>query len=312
MGRVAAVGVDDDLAAGEAGVAGRAADDEAAGRVHVVFRILVEQTGGEVRLDDGLDDRLAQILDGDGVRMLGGDDDGIDAGGQAVGTVFHGDLALAVRAEPGQLAALTRGGEGAGEVVGVGDGGRHELLRLRAGEAEHHALVASAGRAVVKGVVNAHGDIRGLVAHGDHHVAAVAVEAHLRPVVASVADGLSGQARDIDLRGRGDLAHDEDHAGRGRRLTRDAAHGVLRQHGVEHAVGDQVAKLVGMSLRDGLRGENFSVVHIPIPFRAQKKRPARGAERQMFFSLIFRFLRRIWHLASAGCRVSLGRSLHHS
>ena len=244
--------------------------------------------------------------------MLGGDDDGIDAGGQAVGTVFHGDLALAVRAEPGQLAALTRGGEGAGEVVGVGDGGRHELLRLRAGEAEHHALVASAGRAVVKGVVNAHGDIRGLVAHGDHHVAAVAVEAHLRPVVAGVADGLSGQARDIDLRGRGDLAHDEDHAGRGRRLTRDAAHGVLRQHGVEHAVGDQVAKLVGMSLRDGLRGENFSVVHIPIPFRAQKKRPARGAERQMFFSLIFRFLRRIWHLASAGCRVSLGRSLHHS
>ena len=73
VGRVAAVGVDDDLAAGETGVTGRAADDEAAGRVHVVFRILVEQTGGEVRLDDGLDsfllDSIPQIIE-TGIQLL--------------------------------------------------------------------------------------------------------------------------------------------------------------------------------------------------------------------------------------------------
>ena len=149
-----------------------------------------------------------------------------------------------------------------GEVVRVGNGGGHELFGLRAGEAEHHALIACAGRAVVIGVVDAHGDVRGLPPHGDHDVAAVAVKAHLGAVIARVADGLAGDLRDIDAGGCGDLAHDEHHAGRRCRLTGDAAHGILLEHGVEHAVGDKIAQLVGMSLRDGFRGENFSVVHI--------------------------------------------------
>lgn len=41
-------------------------------------------------------------------------------------------------------------------------------------------------------------------------------------------------------------------AGRRRRLAGDAAHGVLLKHGVEYAVGDKVAQLIGMSLCNGL------------------------------------------------------------
>ena len=49
----AAVGVHDDLAAGEPGVSVRAADHEAAGRIDVEARFLrVEQFGRQHRLDD--------------------------------------------------------------------------------------------------------------------------------------------------------------------------------------------------------------------------------------------------------------------
>ena len=184
--------------------------------------------------------------------MLGRDDDGVDAGGQSVGAVFHGNLALAVRAEPGQKTGFPRVRQRLGEIVRVGDGSGHQFLCLRAGEAEHHALIACAGRAVVIRVVNAHGDIRGLPPHGDHDIAAVAVEAHLGAVIARGADGLAGDQGDINAGGRGDLAHDENHAGRRRRLAGDAAHGVLLEHRVEHAVGDKVAQLIGMSLCNGL------------------------------------------------------------
>ena len=80
----------------------------------------------------------------------------------------------------------------------------------------------------------------------------MAVEAHLGAVIACVADGLAGDLGDVDAGGRGDLAHDEHHAGRRRCLAGDAAHGVLLEHGVEHAVGDKVAQLVGMALCNGL------------------------------------------------------------
>src|SRR5690606_34049284 len=53
----AAVGVDDDLAAGQAAVAHRAADDELAGRVDVVLGVLVQQFGRQGVLDDQLHDR---------------------------------------------------------------------------------------------------------------------------------------------------------------------------------------------------------------------------------------------------------------
>jgi hypothetical protein len=56
----AAVGVDDDLAAGQAGVALRPADDEFAGRVDQVLGVLGQQVLRQDLLDDLLD---AELLD---------------------------------------------------------------------------------------------------------------------------------------------------------------------------------------------------------------------------------------------------------
>ena len=60
----AAVRVDDDLAAGQAGVAHRPADDEAARRVDVDLRVDCPQLSRDDRLDDHLDDVVAQPIVG--------------------------------------------------------------------------------------------------------------------------------------------------------------------------------------------------------------------------------------------------------
>jgi hypothetical protein len=57
---VAAVGVDDDLAAGEARVALRTADDEPARRVDVDLGLVGHELGRDDRLDDQLADRLLE------------------------------------------------------------------------------------------------------------------------------------------------------------------------------------------------------------------------------------------------------------
>jgi hypothetical protein len=60
VGRRAAVGVDDDLAPGQAAVALRAADDEAAGGVDQVLDLALDQLLRQHRLDDVLDHRFAR------------------------------------------------------------------------------------------------------------------------------------------------------------------------------------------------------------------------------------------------------------
>jgi hypothetical protein len=58
----AAVGVDDDLAPGQAAIALRSADSEAAGRIDVEDRPLVDQLLRDLGLDDRLDDVVADVV----------------------------------------------------------------------------------------------------------------------------------------------------------------------------------------------------------------------------------------------------------
>ena len=78
---VAAVGVDDDLAAGEAGVAHRAADDELAGRVdEQPVALGLEAEVGDLRRDDVLGDVGGEQADDvDVLGVLRGHDDGVEA-----------------------------------------------------------------------------------------------------------------------------------------------------------------------------------------------------------------------------------------
>jgi hypothetical protein len=143
----AAIGVDDDLAAGQAAVALRPADDEAPGRVDQVACVF-SQVGRQHRLDDVFDHGLDELGHLVAQAPLGGvlaaQHHGVDRMRLAV-HVAHRDLALGVRAQEGQAAVLAQLGLALDQAVRVVDRRGHQDRGLVAGIAEHQALVAGAG-----------------------------------------------------------------------------------------------------------------------------------------------------------------------
>ena len=259
----AAVGVHDDLTTGEAGVAHRAAHYETAGGVDEELGVLGDVLSGDDGLDDLLHHGLAQVLQGDVGVVLSGHHDGGAGEHLAVVVILHGDLALAVGAEPLQLAGLAHVGELAGQLVGHGDGGGHQLGRLVAGVAEHHALVAGADQVggvgaallVLEGLVDAHGDVGGLLVDGGHDGAGAVVEAVGGIGVADALHGAADDSGNVGVVLGGDLTHHRHDAGGGEGLAGHVGRGVGGQDVVQDGVGDLVAYFVGMTLGDGLRGE---------------------------------------------------------
>jgi hypothetical protein len=86
------------------------------------------------------------------------------------------------------------------------------------------------------------------------------VEAVVRVVVADAADRLAGDRGNVHIGLSGDLARDHHEARVDQALAGDAAGRVVLHHGVEDAIRDLVADLVGMALGDGLGGEQELVV----------------------------------------------------
>ena len=243
VGRHAAVGVDDDLPAGQAGVAVRAAGDEAPGRVHVDAGGLVEQRLRHGGADHLAGDVLAQLLGRDPIAVLARHHHGVDAP-RPVRVVLHGDLRLAVGAQIVQapLAADVR--QRPHEVVRQHERQRHQLRRLVAGVPEHQPLVARAAG------VDPHRDVGRLPVQRREHGARVGVEAELRAGVPHVPHGLPGDVGELDPGRRGDLPRQHDESGREQRLAGHAPRRVFRQDGVEDRVRDLVGNLVRMALGD--------------------------------------------------------------
>ncbi|ENN86352.1 hypothetical protein RHSP_20207 [Rhizobium freirei PRF 81] len=192
-----AVGIDDDLAAGQAGIAVRAADDELAGGVDVPLAI-----GGDLqvaeRFDDvGLDNGANLVRIPAIVEMLGGQHDRGHFGRLAV-DVADRYLALGVRAKLGNFAfALLAGGsKQLQDPVRIVDRRRHEIRRFLAGVAEHDALVAGTFVALLVGsIVDALGDIGRLRMQEHVDARRLPVEAVL--LVADILDGATGSSLEL-------------------------------------------------------------------------------------------------------------------
>jgi hypothetical protein len=152
----AAVRVDDDLAAGQPGVALRPSHHEATRRVHPDLRILVEQVRRDRRLDDGLAHGALELGVRNFGRMLGRYDDRLHAGRSSV-AVLDGDLRFPVGAEEAHGAVLAAGGQTSCQRVREHDRHGHQRVGLPAGVSEHHALITRSPR------VDAHGDVAGLL-----------------------------------------------------------------------------------------------------------------------------------------------------
>ncbi len=275
----AAVGVDDDLAAGKAAVAHRAADDELAGRVDVVLGVLVQQLRGQAVLDDQLHHRFAQVALLDLGVVLGGQHDGVDAGDLAV-LVAAGDLALGVRAQPWQQAVLACFGLAFDQGVGEADRRRHQHVGLVAGVAEHQALVT--GTLVFRlGAVDALGDVHRLLADDVDDAAGGAVETDFRAVVADVDDDVAHQLLQIDPGRSGDFTGNDRHTGLDHGFAGHAGMLVLGDDGVEHRIGDLVGDLVRMPFGHGLGGKNRVFAHLSVSYYRWVSRSS-GADREKY------------------------------
>ena len=250
--------------------------------------------------------------------MLAGNDHSVHADGLAV-HVLDSDLALAVRTQIVQLAALADFGQLLGQLVGQADGHGHQLGGLVAGITEHHALVAGTADLIV----GAEGDVGALAVDVGDDGTGIGVESELCAGVADVSHDLADDLLEIDVAVGGNLAHDVDEAGGCAGLAGHAGIGVVSQNLVEDGVGDLVADLVGMALGDGLRSKQTVLCHFVPPWRwgvcididsfllvhqvyAIKNAQNRSSER---CTLIFRFPAGFGTLCSrTGCRASQGLS----
>jgi hypothetical protein len=88
------------------------------------------------------------------------------------------------------------------------------------------------------------------------HAHAVGVERLGGIDVADLANRRASDLLVVDARTRRDLPCQDDIAGLAEHLAGDARGRVLLEVRVEHAVGDEVTHLVGVTLGDGLRGED--------------------------------------------------------
>ena len=261
MRGIAAVGINDNLAPGQTGVARRPADDKAPGRVDEIAGVRRQHFRRNHGADDVLHHRRVNVRVGDFGVVLGGDDDGIHRHGLTV-LVGNGHLRLAVGPQPRQRAVLAHFSQAAGQAVREGNRSRHVFRRFVAREAEHHALIARTDfvgtlRAGFQRVINAHGDIRALRVDARQHGAGVAVKAEGGIIVADVQHNVAHDGGNIHLRRRGDFAHHHHHAGGGAGFAGDAAHGVLGEQRVQHRVRHLIAQLVRMTFRDRFRGKEF-------------------------------------------------------
>ena len=138
----AAVGVDDNFAAGEPGVAVRSADDEFAGRVDKVFDVAFEQTGRAENpfrhFDEVFTDRFERHVGGLVRNHHGGDVV------RASIDVFDGDLRFRVGPQIRNSAGFADFLQLVEQQVAVVNRRRHQRFGFVGSIAEHHALVARA------------------------------------------------------------------------------------------------------------------------------------------------------------------------
>ena len=282
--RRAAIGIDDDLAAGQSAVAVRTADIELTRRIDVPDRILGHPPFGQGLIHIGRDDlpdlRGGQVLG----RMLMRNDD-LGRSDRLAVLVAHGDLALRIGTEVAFGSAMTRLGNEAENLVRIENRRRHEFRRLPAGVAEHDALITRS-LVLVSGGIDTLGNVGRLRVQQDFDLGAFPMKALLL-----VADGPNGLAHRMDDRIVGesraaDFAGD-DHpiggrqslAGHPNSIRVDPAPCALAEVEIDDFVGNAIANLVRMAFGNGFAREEVVLAdHCILQLRPIE--PARDCRRE--------------------------------
>lgn len=170
VGAGSSVGVNLELASSDTGITHGTSDDEASRGVQVVDDLVVEQLCGDGGLDDELVQILRDLLVGDRLVVLSGDDDGVHTYGDErsiVVLVLHGDLSLHVWAGPLERSVVAQLSELLAQTSSERPGDRHELGGLVGGITEHQTLIS--GSQILISTANMHstGNIGGLLSNRD-------------------------------------------------------------------------------------------------------------------------------------------------
>ena len=187
-----AIGIDDDLATGQAAVTLRPAHDEPSRRIDVVGRLVVAQVFRDDRADDLLEEILADDRTRDLIAMLGADDYRVHAMWSTV-HVLDGHLGLAVRAQIVERVVLAHLGEATAKRVRQRDRHGHEFFGLGRRIPEHQALVARPAR------IYAHRDVRRLLIDRRDDTAGIGIESVLGSRIPDVADRAADETRNIHV-----------------------------------------------------------------------------------------------------------------
>ena len=198
---------------------------------------------------------FAKIALGNFVAVLRGNDDAINASRTAI-DVFDRDLRLAVWPEEINNSLLADFRELVRELVRQLDRHGHQLRRLVAGEAEHHALIAGAAG------IHTHRDVWRLLLNRADHAAGFRVETKFRTRVADVADNFAREVGKIDVCSGGDLTGNHNQAGGNQGLAAYAALGVVLQNCIEDGVRNLVGYLVRMAFSDRFRGKQELLIRV--------------------------------------------------
>ena len=108
-------------------------------------------------------------------------------------------------------------------------------------------------------LIHAQGDIRRLLAEGDHDRARRGVETHVAGGIADLAHDLANDRRIVDHGLGRDLSGQADQSSGEQALAGDPSVRILREDRVQYAVGNLVGHLVGMAHRDGFACEQVVV-----------------------------------------------------
>ena len=203
VGTLAAVGVDDNLATGQSGVAVGAADDELTRRIDEIMNVVVEQrqylfaTLGLDARNQNMDNifvNLGQhgLVVVHKLVVLRAHDDGVDALRRIVFIIFNRHLTLGVGAQIGHYLAFTADiGQHFHDEMRQIERHGHVVFCFVAGITEHHALVAGTLFVFVL-AVDAAVDVVALLVNSRQNAARIAVKLVFSLRVADALDGLSG------------------------------------------------------------------------------------------------------------------------
>lgn len=259
MGTPSTVAVNNNLAASETCISLWSTNDEPSRWVKVVNGSLIEIFGGDNGFNDVLHEVVADLFVGYFWVVLGGDDNCVNPPwnkdfGCGILDVLACNLSLGIRAKPPYNVGFASNSEAGDELLGQNVSEWHELWGLISGVSEHVSLITSTNVVWVT-LVNALGNIWGLLFDGKHDTAALIIQSLIGIVVTDLLNGVADNRAVVNDSLGGDFSEGHHHSGFCATFARDTRHWVLGQTGIKNRVRDLIAKFVGVSLTDTFRRE---------------------------------------------------------